>query len=74
MGIVRLIAQRGNQPVRAAYLHGCAPSLFIIVIAPSEIISHCVWLYFRFSSNSRDVEELMSSRGVSFSYETVREC
>jgi putative transposase len=40
---------------------------------PSEIISHCVWLYFRFSVSFRDVEELMSSRGVSLTYETVRE-
>jgi len=38
---------------------------------PAEIISHCVWLYFRFSLSFRDVEELMSSRGVSLSYETV---
>src|SRR5882762_7718721 len=40
---------------------------------PAEIISHCVWLYFRFSLSFRDVEELMSSRGVSLTYETVRE-
>src|SRR5258705_5823824 len=40
---------------------------------PAEIISHCVWLYFRFALNFRDVEELMSTRGVSLSYETVRE-
>src|SRR5882724_3762485 len=40
---------------------------------PAEIISHCVWLYFRFSLSFRDVEELMSSRGVVLSYETVRE-
>ena len=40
---------------------------------PAEIISHCVWLYFRFSLSFRHVEELMSSRGVSLSYETVRE-
>src|SRR5258706_13158037 len=40
---------------------------------PSEIISHCVWLYFRFALSFRDVEELMSSRGVSLTYETVRE-
>src|SRR5467141_1850332 len=40
---------------------------------PSEIISHCVWLYFSFSLSFRDVEELMSSRGVTLSYETVRE-
>ena len=36
-----------------------------------EIISHCVWLYFRFSLSFRDVEELMSSRGVSLSYDTA---
>jgi putative transposase len=29
--------------------------------------------YFRFSLSFRDVEELMSSRGVSLTYETVRE-
>jgi len=40
---------------------------------PSDIISHCVWPYFRFSLSFRDVEELMSSRGVSLTYETVRE-
>ena len=39
---------------------------------PAEIISHCVWLYFRFTLSFRDVEELMSSRGVSLTYETVR--
>jgi len=37
-----------------------------------EIISHCVWLYFRFSLSFRDVEELMSSRGVSLSYELTK--
>ena len=31
---------------------------------PSEIISHCVWLYFRFSLSFRDVEEMMNERGV----------
>ncbi len=40
---------------------------------PAEIISHCVWLYFRFSLSFRAVEELLSSRGVALSYETVRE-
>jgi putative transposase len=40
---------------------------------PSEIISHCVWLYFRFSLSFRDVAGRMSSRGVSLTYETVRE-
>ncbi|MFI6063265.1 IS6 family transposase, partial [Streptomyces sp. NPDC051286] len=37
-----------------------------------EIISHCVWLYFRFPLSYREVEELMLQRGVIVSYETVR--
>ena len=40
---------------------------------PAEIISHCVWLYFRFAPSFRDVEEMLAMRGVSLSYETVRE-
>ena len=39
---------------------------------PKEIISHSVWLYFRFGVSFRDVEELMAARGVLVSYETVR--
>jgi len=39
---------------------------------PTEIISHCVWLYFRFALSFRDVEEMLAMRGVSLSYETVR--
>src|SRR5512132_3361587 len=39
---------------------------------PSEIISHCVWLYFRFCLSYRDVEELMAERGVILTYEAVR--
>src|SRR5260370_111742 len=40
---------------------------------PAEIISHCVWLYFRFALSFRDVEEMLAMRGVSLSYGTVRE-
>ncbi len=40
---------------------------------PAEIISHCVWLYFRFCLSYRDVEELMAVRGITLTYETVRE-
>ncbi|GAB3171385.1 IS6 family transposase [Streptomyces incanus] len=39
---------------------------------PVEIISHCVWLYFRFPLSFREVEELMLERGVVVSHETVR--
>jgi putative transposase len=39
---------------------------------PAEIISHSVWLYYRFSLSYRDVEELMAERGVTLSHEAVR--
>ncbi|CAM5740907.1 IS6 family transposase [Streptomyces hirsutus] len=39
---------------------------------PVEVISHCVWLYFRFPLSFREVEEPMFERGVIVSYETVR--
>ncbi|GAB3170991.1 IS6 family transposase [Streptomyces incanus] len=39
---------------------------------PIEIISHCVWLYFRFPLSSHEVEELLLERGVTVSHETVR--
>ncbi len=39
----------------------------------AEIISLCVWLYFRFALSFRDFEEMLAMRGVSLSYETVRE-
>ena len=41
---------------------------------PAEIISPAVWLYFRFSLSLRDVEELLTERGVTVSYETIRAC
>jgi transposase-like protein len=34
---------------------------------PAEIISHFVWLYFRFALSFRDVEELLAMRGVTLS-------
>ena len=40
---------------------------------PVEIISHCVWLYYRFSLSFRDVFELMLARGVVVSHETIRQ-
>ena len=38
----------------------------------AEIISHAVWLYFRFALSHRDVEELLAERGVQVSYEAIR--
>src|SRR5690349_12515713 len=40
---------------------------------PSEIISHAVWLYFRFPLGLRMVEELLAARGIIVSHETVRQ-
>jgi putative transposase len=39
---------------------------------PTEIISHGVWLYYRFCLSYRDVEELLFVRGVLVSYEAIR--
>ncbi len=40
---------------------------------PPEIISYAVWLYHRFCLSFRDVEELLTKRGVIVSYEGVRQ-
>jgi putative transposase len=39
---------------------------------PAEVISHAVWLCFRFALSHRDVEELLAERGVQVSYEAIR--
>ena len=40
---------------------------------PAEVISHAVWLYFRFPLSLRMVEELLAARGIIVSHETVRQ-
>src|SRR5437899_815654 len=40
---------------------------------PAEIISHAVWLHFRFPLGLRMVEELLAARGIIVSHETVRQ-
>jgi putative transposase len=39
---------------------------------PPEIIAYAVWCYFRFSLSLRDVEDLLATRGIIVSYETIR--
>jgi putative transposase len=39
---------------------------------PIEVVSRCVWLYFRYSLSYRNVEKLMLERGFTVSYETIR--
>jgi putative transposase len=41
---------------------------------PPEIISHAVWLYFRFSLSFRDVEELLAQRGIVVTYAVRQWC
>ena len=69
-GIVRLSGKsagqlklRHNPPIKA--------SQYPRHRFPLEIISHCV--YFRFNLGYRDVEEMMSVRGLTLTYETVRD-
>src|SRR5918993_4006814 len=40
---------------------------------PPEVISHAVWLYFRFPLGLRMVEEMLAARGILVSHETVRQ-
>jgi putative transposase len=40
---------------------------------PVEIISHGVWLYYRFPLSFREVQEMMLARGVTVSHETIRQ-
>ncbi len=40
---------------------------------PSQVISHVVWLYHRFTLSFRDIEELLAARGIKVSYETIRQ-
>src|SRR4051794_40015268 len=40
---------------------------------PGEVISHAVWLYFRFPLSLRNVDEILAARGIDVSHETVRQ-
>ena len=40
---------------------------------PPEVISHAVWLYFRFPLGLRMVEEMLAARGITVSHETIRQ-
>src|SRR5688572_18269772 len=39
----------------------------------AEVISHAVWLYFRFPLSLRMVEAMLAARGIKVSHETVRQ-
>ena len=40
---------------------------------PTEIISRAVWLYDRFGLSFRDVEDLLAERGITVTYEAIRQ-
>ena len=40
---------------------------------PPDIISQAVWLYYRFCLSFRDAEDLLAQRGVTVTYETIRQ-
>ena len=40
---------------------------------PAEIIGHAVWLYHRFCLSFRDAADLLAQRGVTVTYETIRQ-
>ena len=37
-----------------------------------DIIRKTIWLYFRFNLGFKDIEEMMTERGIDVSYETIR--
>ena len=39
---------------------------------PPLVIQHAIWLYFKFSLSYRDVEDLLTKRGIDVSYESIR--
>ncbi|RYE14119.1 MAG: IS6 family transposase [Sphingobacteriaceae bacterium] len=39
---------------------------------PVSIISHVVWLYYRFNNSYRDIKKQMEYRGITLGHETVR--
>jgi putative transposase len=49
------------------------PNLYRRHRFPGEVISHCVWLYYRFCLSYRDIELIMAERGIVLTYETVRD-
>ena len=40
---------------------------------PPDIIARAVWLYHRFTLSLRDIEDLLAERGITVSYETIRQ-
>jgi putative transposase len=39
---------------------------------PAEIITHAVWLYYRFPLSLRMVEDMLAARGIIVTHQTIR--
>lgn len=40
---------------------------------PRSVIGYAVWVYHRFTLSLRDVEDLLAARGITVTYETIRD-
>ena len=40
---------------------------------PCSVFGYAVWAYHRFNLSLRDVEDLLAARGITVSYETIRD-
>jgi putative transposase len=72
MGTVRLTIKARPRSYTAAMPTARDP-LYQRHRFPPEVISHAVWLYFRFPLSLRMVEEMLAARGICVTYETVRQ-
>jgi putative transposase len=41
---------------------------------PHDIISYAVWFYYRFNLSHRDIEDLLTERGIIVTQESIRLC
>ncbi len=48
------------------------PATYPVYRFPAEVIRHAVWLYHLFSLSLRDVELILSERGVTVTHESIR--
>jgi putative transposase len=75
-GTVNLSTFRLGGAGTARYLSSMTPlrdPLYAGYRYPAELISYAVWLYFRFPLSLRMVEEMLAARGISVTYETIRQ-
>jgi putative transposase len=72
IGTVRLTIKAGPRSYTATMPTARDP-LYQRHRFPPEVISHAVWLYFRFPLSLRMVEEMLATRGICVTYETVRQ-